>query len=76
MLEKEYSFFEEIRDNLVKEHLGEYVAIKGNKILDFYKSQEEALENLSQKHEPGTFLIQHCVSEETETQVFHTRAVI
>ena len=76
MLEKEYEYFESIRDELVKEHLNEYVAIQDQKVIGYYKKKDEALSELSGKYEIGTFLIQQCIPEDTETQVFHSRVVI
>jgi len=76
MLEKEYSYFESMRDQLLKEHLREYVAIKDNEIIGFYLNKIEALKELSNRYELGTVLIQQCIPEEADTQVLHTRAVI
>ena len=42
MLEKEYKYFVKNRNKLVKEHLNEFVVIKGEKILGFYSSENDA----------------------------------
>lgn len=76
MLEKEYEFFQDHRDEFVKEHQGEFVAIQDNKVLGFYKSKTDALTDLSDKYKLGTILIQECVSEDKETQIFHSRVVM
>lgn len=73
MLEKEYQYFEKIRDSLLKDHLNDYVAIKGEEVIGFYKTIEEALNSLSGKYPLGTFLIQKCISKEDSIQRFYSR---
>ncbi len=74
MLDKEYNYFVSVRDNLVKEHPGEYVVIVGYEILDFYGSEKIALEAMVHR-ELGTFLIQHCIPEKESIQKYHSRVI-
>ena len=73
MLEKEYEVFKKNVDTFVKDHPGEYVVIKGETIIGFYKSLNEAFQSVAGKHKPGTFLVQQCIPLEDSVQRFHSR---
>ena len=75
MLEREYKYYESIKSNLLKDHLGEYVVIKDNEIVGIYKSLEEALREGSKRYEIGTFLIQK-ITEKEEIQQFTSRVYV
>lgn len=77
MLKKEFDYFLEHQEELVKKHKGKYLVIKDQAIIGVFEKEIEAYEEISKKHELGTFLIQHCLSgKDTFTQVFHTRRAI
>ena len=59
-LQKEFNFYIEKQDELVKEFNGKYLVIVGRKIEGAFDSFEEAFLKASQKHEAGSFLIQRC----------------
>ena len=64
MINDDFNFFKEQRENLVKEHYNEYVAIKNKKIEGFFPSETEALTQLlSNGYALGSFLVQKCVSQ-------------
>jgi hypothetical protein len=73
-LEKEFKYYLEHQDDLVKKHDGKFVTIKGDKVLGVFDNELEAIEKTSKKEELGTFLVQK-VSPGTEnyTQTFHSR---
>lgn len=73
MLEKEYAFFEKNRENFVKQHKDEYVLIKDEEIIGFFKDRQKALEEASKKYKLGTFLIHQCVGKNDEIHRFHSR---
>ena len=73
MLEREYAFFKSIRDQLVKEHLGQSVVIKDESILGFYASDVEAIRETQKTYPMGTFIVQKCVPEDQEMQKFYSR---
>ena len=75
MLEKEFEFYKAHQEELVKKHKGKYLAIVGEKVTGLYDSELEAYTETKKKHEPGTFLIQHCLpGKDSYTQTFHSRA--
>lgn len=72
MLEKEYEFFRHNRPELVREHPGEFVVIRGEEILGFYETQKEALKTTADLP-IGTFFVQQCIPEEESIQKYYSR---
>ena len=74
MLEKEFQFYLNNQDRLVKEYNGKYIVVKGEDVLGAYISEAEAFFETSKQHEAGTFLIQLCQpGDEAYTQTYHSR---
>lgn len=74
MLEKEFKYYLDHQAKLVEQYEGKYIAIIGEEVIGQFESEEEAFFNLSEKYEPGTFLIQYCEKGDSSyTQTFHSR---
>jgi len=74
MLEKEFQFYKEHQDELVKKHGGKFLAIVGEEIVGVYNSELEAYRNTKKKYAAGTFLIQHCLpGKDSYTETYHSR---
>ena len=74
MLEKEFDFYLDHQDELVKEYNGKYIVIKNGQVLGAYSSDIEAIEETSKTNELGTFLVQYCSpGKENYTAQFHSR---
>ncbi len=77
MLEKEYQYFLDHKDELVKKYKNKYIVIVDDQIIGSYQSQKEAYDDAVDKFEEGTFLIQICTPDETAyTHFFHSRIAI
>ncbi len=75
LLEKEFKYYIDNQDELVKEYRGKFIVIKNDKVLSAYDSILEAIKETSKTEKVGTFLVQKCEpGEENYTQVFHSRA--
>lgn len=73
-LKKEFEYYLEHQEELVKKYNGKFIAIKGGKVIGEYDSPLEAVEKASEKYELGTFLVQKCEpGSESYTQVYHSR---
>jgi len=73
-LEKEYNYFLSILNELKRDHNGKYVAIKGNSILGYYDSIDEAIKETSIKNALGTFLVKLIEDQGEDTVMrFHSR---
>lgn len=76
MLEKEYKYYEANKEALIKEFLGRFVLIQGEKILGDYSSEAEAYQDAIKKGlAVGTFLIQECTPDANLKETFHSRVV-
>jgi hypothetical protein len=77
-LEKEFQYYLDHQDLLVKSHYGRYIVIKDEKVLGDFGTEVEAIiyskDKLNLKL--GSFLVQHCLpGEENYTQFFHSRVM-
>ncbi len=74
MLEKEFEYYLDHQDELVKKYSGKYLVIIGEEVVNSFDTMEDAYEWSSGKYELGTFLIQYCApGKDNYTQTFHTR---
>ncbi len=74
MLDKEFQYYLDHQEELVKEYDGKYIVIIGEKVVGSYDSELEAYESSKKKYELGTFLIQHVSpGDDNYTQTYHSR---
>lgn len=73
-LEKEFEYYLDHQEELVKKYRGKFVVIKGCKVVGTYDTELEALSETSKTEELGTFLVQKCEpGSESYTHTFHSR---
>jgi len=58
---KDYEFFKSHLQEICEGHIGEYVAIKDESVIGYYKSFDEAMDTAAKQFEMGTFIVQQCV---------------
>lgn len=74
MLEKEFKYYKDHQEELVKRYSGKFIVIKDEEVLEVYDTELEAYTETKKKHEVGTFLIQKCLpGKDSYTQTFHSR---
>lgn len=74
MLEKEFKYYVDNQQNLLKEYNGKFIVIRNNEVVGSYNSHIEAYNASKGAYDPGTYLIQHCIpGSESYTQTFHSR---
>ena len=74
VLAKEFDYYVEHQDELVQQHDGRVVVIKGCKVLGAYDSYGEAVAETQKHHKLGTFLAQLVTSgRDAYTITFHSR---
>lgn len=57
----EYFFYKAHQKEIIKDHLGDYVVIKGDTVLGYYKKSMEALNEMTRERiEAGTFAVRKC----------------
>jgi len=59
-LQEEFNFYVTNQDELLKKYNGKYLVIIGKEVLGAFDTFEIAYSEASQKHKPGSFLIQFC----------------
>lgn len=73
-LKKEFQYYLENKEELVKQYKGKFIVIVGDEVVGSYDSELQAIQEASQKHKLGTFLVQRCeMGEESYRQIFHSR---
>ena len=73
-LEKEFNYYLEHQEELVKKYNGKFLVIKDANVIGAYDSELEAVEGTAKDHELGTFLVQKCEpGSESYTQTYHSR---
>lgn len=77
MLEKEFKYYLDNQEELLKEYKGHYIVIKGEEVLGAFTNELDALSVTRKDHELGTFLIQKVSpGNEDYTETYHTRVVV
>ncbi|MBU0494384.1 MAG: hypothetical protein KKB13_21245 [Chloroflexi bacterium] len=76
-LEKEFDYYVEHQDELVKSYADKYIVLKNETVLGAYDSLQEAIRETTKTEELGTFLVQKVEPGKTNyTQVFHSRIAV
>ncbi len=71
-----YKWFDMNRDEIIKGHKGEYVLLKDNGIISYFKDDNKALEYAKKTgFSMGEFLIQECISKDEESMYYYNEAV-
>ena len=74
LLKKEFQFYLDHQEEIVNQHNGKVVAIKNEQVVGAFDSEADAIAELRDEHEIGTFLLQRVSpGEEAYTQTFHSR---
>jgi hypothetical protein len=75
-LQKEFQFYLDHQDELVKKYDGKFIVIKGGKVLGAYDDELTAITETEKSEKIGTFLVQKVSKGESAyTQTFHSRVV-
>lgn len=76
MLEKEFEYYLENQQELIRKYSGKVIVIKNEKVIGDYNSEVIALMETKKDHELGTFLIQKCSPGNVDyTETYHSRVV-
>ena len=76
MLEKEFKYFLNNKEDLSRKYKGKFLVIRDEKVIGAYDSEKDAYDNAIKNNELGTFLIQECSTRESAfVQNFHSRVL-
>jgi hypothetical protein len=77
MVEKEFKYSVDHRDELLKTYRGQVLVIVDEEVVGNYDTVQDAWDDAVEKHEEGTFLIQRCMDDEDSfQQTFHSRVYV
>ena len=68
--EKNYEWFKNNLPKLMEKHRGKYLIIINEALSGCFETFDEALAEALKTAKPGEFLIQRCISEEENAEVF------
>ena len=69
MLETEWEYYENNRDELVEKYCGKYVVISGNKVISAYDDENVAYFETIKTIPLGSFMIHHVMEDEEVFQL-------
>jgi len=69
MLDVEWEFYENNRDELVEKYCGKHVVISGNKVIAVFDDRDAAYSQTIKTHPLGSFMIHHILEEEEVIQL-------
>jgi len=69
MLETEWEFYENNRDELVEKYCGKHVVISGNKVVAAFDDRDVAYSETVKTLPLGSFMIHHVLEEEEVIQL-------
>jgi len=76
MLEKEFEYYVEHQDELVRKYSGKILVIKDQKVIGVFENEIEAINEASRDNEIGTFFVHRCEpGEQNYTMSFHSRVL-
>jgi hypothetical protein len=67
ILRDEYDYFTSSLDELLSKYSGRYIAIKNGTVIGDYDNFDDAYVNTSKTEKLGSFIIQHCVSDDEDS---------
>jgi len=74
MLEKEFKYYKDNQEELVKKYNGKFITIIGDKVIGIFDTELQAYTETKKNHKVGTFLIQRCLpGKSSYTHTFHSR---
>jgi len=75
-LEKDFQFYKENQDKLLKKYAGKFIVIVNQEVVDCYDNEETAYFESEKKFGLGNFFIIKCEpGNKSYTYRFHTRAI-
>ena len=74
MLIDDFKYYTDNQEEIVKDHLEEFVVIKDSAVVDYFKEESKAFESMK-NYELGTFLIKKCQQPGTDIITFYNSRV-
>lgn len=76
MLEKEFQYYLDHQEELLKKYFNKFLIIKDQNVVSEFETKTEAYNYATEKFELGTFLIQHCLPGKLgTTETYHSQVI-
>ena len=76
MLDREYQYYLNNKEELLKDYNGKYIVISEDKVIGVYESEDIAYFETIKEHKLGTFLIKLCEPDDmSQIHTYHSRVV-
>ena len=69
MLDTEWKFYEDNRDELVEKYCGKFIVISGDRVVSAYEDENTAYQETIKSIPLGSFMIHHITEEEEVFQL-------
>jgi hypothetical protein len=70
MIQEDFEFYTANQEEIIKEHLGEFVVIKDSTVLGYFEEETKAFDYMKE-NELGTFMVKKCMEPGTDIITFH-----
>ena len=74
MVQDAFEYYTANQSEIVKNHLGEFVVIKGSSVLGYYREESAAFESMK-GNELGTFIVKKCQEPGTDVVTYYNNRV-
>ncbi|MDR0320809.1 MAG: hypothetical protein LBI28_04835 [Treponema sp.] len=74
MIQKDFEYYTTHQEEIVKDHLGEFVVIKDSAIVGYFKEEAKAFESMKE-NELGTFIVKKCQALGTDVVTYYGNRV-
>jgi len=74
MIQDDFEYYTAHQEEIVKDHLGEYVVIKDSTVLGYFKEEDNAFKSM-RENELGTFIVKECKEPGTDIITYHNHRV-
>ena len=74
-LKTDYDYFVKNKDKFLTDYPDKFLVIKNKEIIGVYDDQIEAFTETTRGHKQGTFIVQHCLPNFDDVQVFRSRVI-
>ncbi len=77
-LEKDYQYFVSNFKSITEGHIGEFVVIKDCKVIGYYKTTEDAIDDMrAHGIELGGYIVQECLNDINDNAaIYHSRVYL
>jgi hypothetical protein len=75
MVQDDFEYYATHQEEIVKDHLGEFVIIKDSTVIGYYKEEAKAFEAMK-GNELETFIVKKCQALGTDVVTYYTNRVI